>query len=236
MFAVRAAVLGVLTALATAAVRVLVTEPLTGLLRAGTAAVADRDPVALVLPLDELVLGGAALALSACWLWLLLGVVSGVVSAAASGVASRRGAAEPGPFGTRLGPRWVRSLTAVALGAAVLQGPAYAEPSDVRALRSPADATLSGLPLPDRASTTVSTAATARAGPAVKVRVNRGDSLWSIAARELPPGASSDDVHRAWRRIAAANSRVLGPDPDLIFPGTTLVVPPLDRLTGKEPT
>jgi nucleoid-associated protein YgaU len=48
------------------------------------------------------------------------------------------------------------------------------------------------------------------------VRVERGDSLWKIAARHLGDG-------RAWRRIAAANPQLA--DPNLIRVGDVLQLP-----------
>lgn len=58
--------------------------------------------------------------------------------------------------------------------------------------------------------------------------VQPGDSLWAIATRGLREvGDESTDVavDRYWRRIYAANRDVVGPDPDLIFPGQTLLLP-----------
>jgi hypothetical protein len=234
LLAVRAAVVGVLAALATAAVRALVTDPLTRLAHAWVAAAVNRDPTALLLPLDQLVLGGAALALTVCWLWLLLGVVSTSVAALHPRAVERSGTTV-GSLHPRLGPRWVRSLTAVALGVAALHGPAHAEPTGERHLSSRASAALSGLPLPDRATGAVPVAASpALVRPAATVLVRPGDSLWTITTALLPSGTSPKVVDRAWREIAAANAGVLGRNPDLIFPGTTLVVPPLDRLLRKE--
>lgn len=223
MVAARAAAVGVLSVLATVAVHGLLTGPLTLLARAGAAALATRDPGALRLPLEELVLSGAALALAVCWAWLLLGVAAAAVGA----VTSRR---------LRLGPRWVHTVIALALGVTAVQTPAVAEPTGERAAPRPPVGTLSGLPLPERvAAESSSTPGPAHRGPAPStVRVRPGDSLWSIAAALLPPGASPADVDRAWRRVAAANADVLGTDPDLIFPGTLLRVPPLDRPLGKE--
>lgn len=57
-------------------------------------------------------------------------------------------------------------------------------------------------------------------------RVRPGDSLWSIAERHMP-GAEPTEIDAGWRRIHRANRAVIGPDPDLIIPGTTL------RLTGR---
>lgn len=239
LLAGRAAGVALLTVLATAAVQQLVTPPLLQLARAGARAVADGDPATLVLPLDELVVLGAALALTACWLWGLLGVVSATVAVATARLAPG-GATDRRRLGSlvgdRLGPRCVRTLTALALGVTALQAPAQAEPSGEQAIPAASVDSLTGLPLPDRAvSAAPKAGAHAHARPVPRtVRVAGGDSLWSIAARLLPRDATSAEVDRAWRRLAAANPEVLGPDPDLIFPGTSLRVPPLDRSLGKE--
>ena len=60
-------------------------------------------------------------------------------------------------------------------------------------------------------------------------RVVAGDSLWAIACRFLSVDGSvpSDaDINRYWRIIYAANRQVVGADPDLIFPGQLLAIPP----------
>jgi nucleoid-associated protein YgaU len=59
-----------------------------------------------------------------------------------------------------------------------------------------------------------------------RVVVRRGDSLWTIAARHLPPGADDADIARAWPRWYAANRAVVGDDPDRLRPGQLLVRPP----------
>ena len=53
-------------------------------------------------------------------------------------------------------------------------------------------------------------------------RVAPGDSLWSIAARHLPPGADAAAIDRAWPRWWRANRDVIGADPGLIHPGQVL--------------
>ncbi|HEY7439845.1 MAG TPA: hypothetical protein VIC35_10670 [Acidimicrobiia bacterium] len=60
--------------------------------------------------------------------------------------------------------------------------------------------------------------------------VQRGECLWSIAARQLGPRATNRMIDAAWRRIYAANSTAVGPDPNLIRPGLVLALPPLDDL------
>lgn len=54
--------------------------------------------------------------------------------------------------------------------------------------------------------------------------VRPGDSLWTIAAAAL----GTDDpvpVARYWARIHRANREVIGPNPDLIYPGQRLALP-----------
>lgn len=96
-----------------------------------------------------------------------------------------------------------------------------------------ADADLSGLPLPDRATgapavsaPSVSAPAVARSATRDRLVVRPGDSLWRLAARELGPGAAPDAVDRHWRRLYRLNRAALGADPDLIRPGQQLRLPP----------
>lgn len=99
---------------------------------------------------------------------------------------------------------------------------------------------LAGLPLPDR----VPGAGVGQAGgggrdvpaPNASVadgsthRVRPGESLWSIA-EGLLPDAGVDELDVAWRRIYAVNRVAVGPDPDLLMPGTSLRLP--GRLAGR---
>ena len=61
------------------------------------------------------------------------------------------------------------------------------------------------------------TASTTTAQPAPRCVVQPGDSLSSIAAARA--------VRGGWQALYAANRRVIGPDPDVIHPGTVLVLP-----------
>jgi nucleoid-associated protein YgaU len=61
------------------------------------------------------------------------------------------------------------------------------------------------------------------------VVVQRGDTLWSIAARHLGAGATDDEITREWPRWWSANRGVVGDDPDLIKPGQRLAPPPAER-------
>jgi len=67
----------------------------------------------------------------------------------------------------------------------------------------------------DVAATPAATATKAR--PAPRYVVRPGDSLSSIAVARAVPGG--------WQALYAANRRVIGPDPDVIHPGTVLVLP-----------
>ena len=60
-------------------------------------------------------------------------------------------------------------------------------------------------------------ASTTTAQPAPRYVVRPGDSLSSIAAARA--------VRGGWQALYAANRRVIGPDPDVIHPGTVLVLP-----------
>lgn len=62
-------------------------------------------------------------------------------------------------------------------------------------------------------------------GERATVVVVRGDTLWGIAARHLPPDADAAQVAAAWPDWYAVNAATIGPDPGLILPGQVLVVP-----------
>jgi resuscitation-promoting factor RpfA len=56
--------------------------------------------------------------------------------------------------------------------------------------------------------------------------VKRGDTLWDIAASQLPAGASAQEITNEWHRWYQANKDVIGEDPNLILPGQVLQAPP----------
>ncbi len=188
------------------------------------------------LTFDALLVRGTAVvgALAGAWIWLITTIT--VVEAA-------HGPERPV---VALGPvrRLVLAACGVALASGALTVPAGAAPGHADRTDAPTSApqrVLDGLPLPDRASIRGSaeppaappgTAAPAqpvahrppaRAGTVV---VRAGDSLWSIAAATLPPGASDGQVDLRWREIYAANRTAVGTDPDAIRPGLRLAWPP----------
>jgi resuscitation-promoting factor RpfA len=67
---------------------------------------------------------------------------------------------------------------------------------------------------------------TAAAGHEQEVVVQAGDTLWSIAQRELGARAAPVAVSLEWRRWYTANRPVIGADPGRIYPGQRLRPPP----------
>ena len=170
----------------------------------------------------------AAATLAGCWLRVAVAAVLLTLRLVAA--LRGRGGVAPVPVATGRTPRLVRRVVLLALGLglpAALTVPAHADGAcrpGPPAFGSPTVA-LTGLPRPDRA--------VGAAGPVSAVTVQRGESLWSIAARLAPRTAGPPAVAATWHRLLEANHAVLGADPDLIFPGDRLVVPTRDR-SGKE--
>lgn len=84
---------------------------------------------------------------------------------------------------------------------------------------------LDGLPYPDRptgGTPPIPSTTDLPAPETVVVRV--GDSLWSLAA-DARPHASDAELSGLWPRWYARNRSAIGPDPDLITPGTVLDPP-----------
>ena len=163
---------------------------------------------------DLLVAGCAAATLVAAgWLWVITTEVVVRVLVAGSAVAVRR----PGPL------RLVLLATCGVVAITTAAGPASAD--DRQPVTPPS---LSGLPLPDRATSGVHAPDRADTLPGAQVRVRPGDSLWAIAERRLGPRATVLDLVDYWHRTYDRNAQVIGPDPDLILPGQLLDLPPTD--------
>lgn len=62
-------------------------------------------------------------------------------------------------------------------------------------------------------------------GHAAEVVVLPGDSLWTITSRILGPGSTDRQIGQQWPLLFQANVKVIGPDPNLLYPGTILHVP-----------
>jgi resuscitation-promoting factor RpfA len=200
------------------------------------------------LRFDDLVLTAALGVLALAGGWLALGIVLTLGTRAL-----RCGHTLTGRVARAITPSLVRSLLGGACGAAVLVAPAtapgalalgadtgHAQSQDCPR-RSCSDV-LGGLPVPDRPWGTRADPRPARPEPEL-VRVRRGDSLWAIAAQHLiaqdpavqdpaaqhpadhasPP--SQAEIAAAWPRWFDLNRTRIGDDPDLIHPGTRLLVP-----------
>lgn len=112
----------------------------------------------------------------------------------------------------------------VALGTGLVSSTAHANSWADSWADSRADSwgEVAGLAVPDRAVDTLNRAHSAKA------EVTRGDSLWSISADHLPTATTNRGIAVAWQQLYRTNLALIGPDPDLILPGTMLRVPPLN--------
>ncbi len=178
------------------------------------------------VPFDEVLVQVCETVLLACaaWLWLVTGIVTNDAA---------RGRTRP-----RAGvPAALHRLVLLACGAVLattLTAPAHADAGPAAADRSGPSAAIRGLPLPDRATAAghvglllarqVRTAGPRQSLPPTTV-VQPGDTLWSLAAADLPVGADDSAVTRHWQAIYRANRRTIGPDPDLIQPAQRLRLP-----------
>ncbi|WP_146845249.1 LysM peptidoglycan-binding domain-containing protein [Cellulomonas terrae] len=119
-----------------------------------------------------------------------------------------------------------RPTTVTEPSASASAAPAPAEPVPAPARPAPGPTAP-----PGHATAAVETAAAdhVRTPPAPvgsgEVVVEAGDSLWAIAARHLPSGATDAQIAAAWPQWYQANVAVIGADPDLLRPGQVLLVP-----------
>lgn len=164
---------------------------------------------------DVFLARACAVVLAACaaWLWL---VTTLVLLEAVTGLALWRAGC---PAGLR---RALLTACGVALVSTTPLGPVTADTSVGLPPTPPGTtpSTLEGLPLPDRA--TARTPAPAPSPAQGTLLVESGDTLWAIARDRLSPSASDAEITQAWHRIWTDNRNAIGPDPDLILPGTVL--------------
>ena len=179
--------------------------------RPSVARLSGRAPVPILAPsFDGALVEVASCAVLVCAAWLWATTTLTVAQALV-------GRPAPSRSGVR---RWVL----VACGVAALAGslpPASAEPGH----HAPA---ATALPYPDRA---VAPQRPVPYRPQVRahtVVVRPGDSLWSIAARDLGPGAGDAEITEHWHALYGANRARIGPDPDLVEPGLRLLLPGKD--------
>lgn len=125
----------------------------------------------------------------------------------------------------RFAPPLLRGVLLVGAAGALVAGPAQAEQATGPESRH-LPHSVHGLPLPDRPEAHV---APVRAAAPQTIRVRPGDTLWAIAARSMPDGATDAQIAAATTAWHHANRTVIGADPHLIFPQQRLTPP-----TGKD--
>lgn len=201
-----------------------------------TAALVRLDPAApapadVRLAATFVLLGAAGLLLG--WCWLLLCAVVALRDACSGRPVSAPGLLRPAAL------RAVLGLAAV--GAVAGVGPAHAVPPpgpDRPAATVPFPTVVAGLPLPDRVHDDTASPPRhhqaardpAAPPPALTVRVRPGDSLWELTEELVRTRSGSTSVpvqaiDRGWRLLHRTNRLAVGPDPDLLRPGTLLRVP-----------
>ena len=175
---------------------------------------------------DALLAKSAAVLLTGCTAWAWLVTTAVVLDALTGRTRVRRGC-----------PRALRSCVLLACGVALAAGAAPATAAGghdgpVAAAQRPGGedrGMLAGLPMPDLVSGPPQrTGRPPLLAPhaAREVLVAPGDTLWELAARDLAADASPAAVDEHWRLLWKVNRAELGPDPDVIQPGTSLRLPP----------
>jgi hypothetical protein len=140
--------------------------------------------------------------------------------------ALRAAASQTLPHRRRGIPAGYRRLVLGACGVALSAGvatPALGTPGPVHLDPLPASiATPVGTPVtPARAPIRVRPSALL----AADILVRPGDSLWRLAAARLPQDVDDATIAHSWHRLYAANSELIGVDPDHIEPGQRLRQP-----------
>lgn len=133
------------------------------------------------------------------------------------------------PLAQLITPGFLRRAVFLGAAGALAVAPVAAVNTTGQGSQSPARSfigqSLDGLRLPDRPVGAAPAAAAINAAGPQPVRVEHGDTLWSIAARELGPGASTAEISTAVKRWYETNLSTIGPDPDLILPHQQLTPP-----------
>jgi hypothetical protein len=187
-----------------------------------------RDPRRVIgqWTIDVLVVDVA----SALLLVATIGFVLMVGLAAAAALTSARAPAFAARCRTAT-PARCRRIIAVLLGLGVVSTLPLGAPAFASEHRAPCPASscpaqlpsLGGLRLPDLPLTPLPRRPSADV--AEQISVQPGDSLWRIAERRLGPTASNAHVADLTHRLYALNRATIGSNPDLIFPGMTLLAP-----------
>lgn len=174
---------------------------------------------------DEALVAGATLLLVAVSGWALTGITLLLIADGAGWV---------GRFAQLITPQFLRRAVFIGAAGALAVGPVSAVSDSERSApsrhASVLGQSLDGLLLPDRpiSSAEDDPPATDDSPTADVVTVRRGDTLWSLAARDLGADASDAAIADATTAWHDANRRAIGNDPHLIFPGQHLTPPTKD--------
>ena len=189
--------------------------------------------------------------LLAGWLALSLVVATACATGRTAGVTWRAGER----LVARCAPELVRKALVLAVGAGLglsaATGATAAAPGDLDLGWAATAATAvpaadpvtparstTASPTAPAVTTTVSSVASGPApgtAPAARVDtvvVEPGDTLWHIAQRALPIDAGAADIAAAWPEWYAANTALIGDDPDLLQPGQVLTAPTTTSTDG----
>jgi hypothetical protein len=124
----------------------------------------------------------------------------------------------------------VTGLRPTAAAAQASRSPVTAPAGSAAGADEPVPRTPVAKPRPDSSGPVV------EAAPERSVVVRAGDNLWVIAQRALRSGdhgAQTDEIVPYWKRVIAANAATLrSHDPNLIFPGERVVLPPTNGDSG----
>lgn len=178
---------------------------------------------------DDLVVLAATAALALVSLWGLAVVVAVLVEALTDGRLSTAARIGCPPQAQRVLLGLFVALLTVTTVPATAQASARPEPVTLDGLSLPGRVTGDGAG-PERAHDQDP----ARARPGLHT-VAVGDTLWRLAARGLPTGASDAEIARAVRDLHGLNRTVIGPDPDLLRPGQRLLLSSPHPETGALP-
>jgi Tfp pilus assembly protein FimV len=99
-------------------------------------------------------------------------------------------------------------------------------PARAATTSSPVSTDPSSPPAHHDTATTSHSSTAAASCPGRGYRVQRGDSLWSIAQGQLTGQHTDRTVTVAWRALYAANRASVGPDPGYLTVGAHLCLPP----------
>jgi len=169
----------------------------------------------------------AARVLAGGLLWLIaLWVACALAAAAVSRLPGRLGRVGHA-VARRVTPAALRRVVITAAGTSILLSPAPAMAAAAGGGTPAPTGAASVLPPVGWPTDPAPSTHAAQPTPATtdRVTIRPGDSLWSITADRLGATSSAARIQAEWPCWYAANRQVIGPDPNLIQPGVSLLAP-----------